>query len=247
MADSGFVITWYDYRNDGSYSDIYAQFYKANGDTVGGNFIVNDDAQGVDYHQYPSVSISPDGHNMVIAWEDYRNDPTEYVAQIMAQKYVDGSAVGGNVVVNGTTLANRYFWGGKRVACTDQRILFCWDDNRRFMGGDIYVKLTDWDLAHIEGEAPVISYVDTLADDTTAAYGPYPVKAVVSDNQSLWNVKLLYQIDGGTIDTLDMTFVAADTFTATIPVQALAPETARRSSTGWRPRTPAGTSRPAGP
>ena len=221
MADSGFVITWYDYRYDGSYPDIYAQRYKANGDTIGGNFVVNDDAPGIACHEYPSISISPDGHNLVIAWEDYRNDPTEYVAEVMAQKYVDGVPVGGNVVVNGTTLANRYFWGGQRVACTDQRILFNWDDNRRFKGGDIYAKLTDWDLAHIEGEAPVISYVDTLADDTTETYGPYPVKAVVTDNQALWNVKLLYQIDGGTVDSLDMAFVAADTFSATIPAQVL--------------------------
>jgi|GEM_PF-654139 len=223
MADSGFVIAWYDYRYDGSYSDIYAQQYKINGDTVGGNFLVNDDPQGVAYHYYPSVAMSPDGHNVVIAWEDYRNDPSGYVAEIMAQKYVDGLPSGGNVVVNGTTLANRYFWGGKRVACTDQRILFNWDDNRRFKGGDIYAKLTDWDLQHIEGESPVISYLDTLADDTTKTYGPYPVKAVVTDNQALMSVQLLYQVDGGTIDTLDMTYVSADTFLAEIPVQAPTP------------------------
>ena len=224
MADSGFVITWYDYRNDGSYPDIYAQFYQANGDTIGGNFIVNDDAQGVAYHYYPSVVMSPDGHNVVIAWEDYRNDPSNGdVAQIMAQKYVDGAAVDGNVVVNGTTMSNRYFWGGKRVACNDQQILFNWEDNRRFKGMDTYAKLTDWDLQHIESELPVISYLDTLADDTAKAYGPYPVKAVVTDNQALMSVKLLYQVDGGTVDTLDMTFVSADTFLAEIPAQAPTP------------------------
>ncbi|MBI5806643.1 Ig-like domain-containing protein [candidate division TA06 bacterium] len=224
MADSGFVITWYDYRYDGSYSDIYAQMYHANGDTVGGNFLVNDDAQGVTYHYYPSVSLSPDGHNMVIAWEDYRNDPSNGdLAQVMAQKYVDGIPEGGNVVVNGTTMSNRYFWGAKRVACTDQRILFNWDDNRRMKGYDIYAKLTDWDLKHIEGEDPVISYVDTLADDTTKTYGPYPVKAVVTDNQALMSVKLLYQVDGGATDSMDMTFVSADTFLAEIPSQVPTP------------------------
>jgi hypothetical protein len=221
MSDSGFIITWEDYRFDGSYSDIYAQLYKANGDTIGGNFIVNDDAQGVAYHYYPSVSLSPDGHNVVISWEDYRNDPNGNVAQIMAQKYVDGVPAGGNVVVNGTTLSNRYFWGGKRVACTDQRILFSWDDNRRMKGFDIYAKLTDWDLQHIEAEPPVISYVDSLGDDATAPYGPYSIKAVVSDNQLLSHVKLLYQINGGTADTLDMSFVSADTFEAVIPAQVL--------------------------
>ena len=155
MADSGFVISWYDYRYDDSYPDIYAQRYHANGDTIGGNFIVNDDAQGVAYHYYPSVVMSPDGHNMVIAWEDYRNDPSNGdVAEIMAQKYVDGVAVDGNVVVNGTTMSNRYFWGGKRVACNDQKILFNWDDNRRFKGMDTYAKLTDWDLAHIQDAIP---------------------------------------------------------------------------------------------
>jgi hypothetical protein len=154
MGDSGFVIAWYDYRYDGSYPDIYAQLFKLNGDTIGGNFLVNDDPQGVVYHYYPSMAISPDGHNVVIAWEDYRNDPNEDVAQIMAQKYVDGVPSGGNVVVNGATMSNRYFWGGKRVVCTDQRILFNWDDNRRQKGMDIYAKLTDWDLQHIQDAIP---------------------------------------------------------------------------------------------
>ncbi len=221
MADSGFVITWYDYRYDGGYSDIYAQQYKINGDTIGGNFRVNDDAQGVAYHYYPSVSISPDGHNVVVAWEDYRNDPSGYVAQIMAQKYVDGVAVGGNVAVNGNVLANRYFWGGKRVACADQRILFCWEDNRRFKAGDIFAKLTDWDLQNIEAEPPVIVWVDLLGDDMSAPYGPYPVKAVVTDNGLLAEVQLVYTVDGGQPDTLDMAPAAADTFAASIPALAL--------------------------
>lgn len=222
MADSGFVITWQDYRYDGSCSDIYAQMYHANGDTIGGNFRVNDDAQGLVDHDCPSVSLSPDGHNMVIAWEDYRNDPNGNVAQIMAQKYVDGVAVDGNVVVNGNTMANRYFWGGKRMACTGQRILFSWDDNRRMKGVDIYARLTDWDLQHIESQPPVISYVDSLDDDIEAPYGPYPVKAVVSDNQAVRSVELLYRINGGTPDTLDMAFAAADTFVISIPEQTVA-------------------------
>jgi hypothetical protein len=221
MSDSGFAIAWYDYRYDGAYSDIYAQLFKLNGDTVGGNFIVNDDPQGVVYHYYPSLSISPDGHGLVIAWEDYRNDPSGYVAQIMAQKYVDGVPSGGNVVVNGPTLSNRYFWGGHRVVCTDQRILFNWDDNQRQKGSDIYAKLTDWDLGHIEAVPPAISYVDSLGDDVSADYGPYDIKAVVSDNQALQEVKLLYQINGGTADTLEMSFVTADTFIASIPAQVL--------------------------
>ena len=218
MADSGFVITWHDDRN-GDW-DIYAQLFNANGDTLGGNFLVNDNASGNNQY-YPSVALSPDGHNMVIGWEDYRNDPNENLAQIMAQKYVDGVAAGGNVVVNGSTISNRYFWGGKRIASTNQRILFSWDDNRRMKGYDIYAKLTDWDLQHIEAEPPVISYVDSLGDDAIAPYGPYTIKAVVSDNQLLSHVKLLYQINGGTADTLDMSFVSADTFEAVIPAQVL--------------------------
>jgi hypothetical protein len=221
MGDSGFAIAWYDYRYDGSHSDIYAQLYKVNGDTIGGNFVINDDAQGVAYHYSPSISLSPDGHNLVIAWEDYRNDPSGYLAEIIAQKYVDGVAVGGNAVVNGTALANRYFWGGHRIACTNLLVLFNWDDNRRFKGGDIYAKLTDWDLQHIEAVPPVISYVDSLGDDISADYGPYDIKAVVADNQALQEVKLLYQINGGTTDTLEMSFVAADTFVAAIPAQVL--------------------------
>ncbi|MDO9391893.1 MAG: Ig-like domain-containing protein [bacterium] len=182
MADSGFVITWYDYRYDDSYPDIYAQRYHANGDTIGGNFIVNDDAQGVAYHYYPSVVISPDGHNMVIAWEDYRNDPSNGdVAEIMAQKYVDGVAVDGNVVVNGTTMSNRYFWGGKRVACNDQKILFNWDDNRRFKGMDTYAKLTDWDLAHIQDAIPPYIVSTSPVNGTTGVGLNTPIVIAFSE------------------------------------------------------------------
>ncbi len=222
MADSGFVIAWDDYRYDGAYPDIYAQRYRANGDPIGGNFRVNDDAQGLVYHYYSSVSMSPDGHNMVIAWEDYRNNPSGNVPQIIAQKYVEGIPEGGNFVVNGTTMANWQFEGGKRVACTDQRILFSWDDNRRIKGIDIYARLTDWDLQHIEAEPPVISYVDSLGDDMAAPYGPYPVKAAVSDNQAVRSVELLYRINEGTSDTLEMVFTAADTFVISIPEQTVA-------------------------
>lgn len=219
MADSGFVIAWYDYRSGNA--DIYAQLYNADGGAIGGNFIVNDDGAGVCEHYSPSVAMSPDGRNVVIAWEDYRNDPNHNVAQIVAQKYVDGLPVGGNVVVNGSTVSNRYFWGARRVACNDQRILFCWEDNRRMKGMDIYAKLTDWDLQNIEAEPPVIAWVDSLTDDYSAPYGPYPVRAVVSDNQLLAEVQLVYRMDGGEPDTLDMAFVAADTFAAAIPALAL--------------------------
>jgi hypothetical protein len=216
-SDSGFVVGWCDYR-DGS-GDIYVQFYKPNGDTIGGDLMLNDDGAGVNDHYYPSISLSPDNSKMMVAWEDYRSSPN--VPEIMAQKCVNGAAEGDNIIINGSALANRYFWGGRKAVCNNQQILFTWDDNRRLEGMDIYAKLVDWDLKHIESESPEICYLDTLPDDTLETYGPYPVKAVVTDNQALMSVKLLYQVNGGAVDTLDMIFTSADTFEASIPQQFL--------------------------
>lgn len=133
-----------------------------------------------------------------------------------------GVPVGGNVVVNDQVLANRYVYGGRNAACNNDRILFAWEDNRRLKGMDVYAKLTDWDLQHIEAEPPVISYIDSLPDDDAAPYGPYPVKAAVTDNQALAWVRLVYQLNGGSPDTLGMLSGTADTFEVSIPVQAVA-------------------------
>ena len=72
--DSGFMITWCDYRTGNA--DIYAQLYTANGDTIGGNFLVDDGGNS----QY-SPKIASNGSGYVITWYDYRNGDADIYAQ----------------------------------------------------------------------------------------------------------------------------------------------------------------------
>ena len=65
-SDSGFVISWYDFRS-GSTWDIYAQRYNAAGDTMGGNFLVNDD--GGTSHQY-NTAVAANDSGFIVTWQD---------------------------------------------------------------------------------------------------------------------------------------------------------------------------------
>jgi len=69
-ARGNFVITWEDERQN-SVSNIYAQYFNANGDTSGTNFIVNDDVLDCP-HQRPAIAVNDSG-NFVITWRDFRN------------------------------------------------------------------------------------------------------------------------------------------------------------------------------
>ncbi|MGP8321957.1 MAG: FlgD immunoglobulin-like domain containing protein [Methanosarcinaceae archaeon] len=88
-----FVIVWEDYRN--GESDIFSQRFQANGDPVGVNIKVNDDAPDND-NLYPKVAVDGDG-NFVVVWEDQRASPRS----IYAQRFNNaGARVGSNFKVN---------------------------------------------------------------------------------------------------------------------------------------------------
>lgn len=217
-SDSQFVVAWCDYRTGGP--NVYAQRVAVDGDTVGSNFKVNDNSGTVQLYDV-STAYSPDGSKFLVSWTDDRYQPDNY--NIMVQAYdASGTPLGANVLVN----REQGWWQqqpeqNRALACTDDRIFFVWEDDRRYHGGDIYAKLTDWDLAHIESTPPVISYIDSLPDDPEAPYGPYTVKAVVTDDRALWYAQLVFRVDGGTPDTLDMSPGAADTFAAEMPELAV--------------------------
>ena len=85
----GGVVVWADYRNHNW--DIYAQRISSVGETLGGNFRVNDDAGTYQQHA-PKVSVSPDGW-FVVVWYDNRSGNDD----IMAQLYDSlGTPKGGN-------------------------------------------------------------------------------------------------------------------------------------------------------
>jgi len=107
MADDGkFVVTWQStgQDGDGSYANIYAQKYNADGTPNGSEFRVN--TYTTNTQQYPAVAIANDGR-FVITWESIGQDSN---GNIYAQKYnADGSVNGSEFLVNIYTANNQKY------------------------------------------------------------------------------------------------------------------------------------------
>jgi hypothetical protein len=139
MDDSGnFVIAWEDCRQNKH--DVYFQRYNSTGVAQGNNEIVNDDAGSADQYR-PSIAMDSGG-NLVIVWEDYRYgiDNPDIIGQ---RYYPDGTKRGSNyrIVADGPFKLETY----PVVVANSQQLAFCWMDNRRARGWDIFAKITTWD------------------------------------------------------------------------------------------------------
>ncbi|MGI9324645.1 MAG: DUF4347 domain-containing protein [Pseudomonadales bacterium] len=96
MDDAGnFVVAWISDGQDGSGFGIYAQRFDADGNQLGGEFLVNtttDNSQS-----YPSVAMAPDGE-FVIVWQSRLAGNTTY--DVNFQRYAeDGTPIGGETQV----------------------------------------------------------------------------------------------------------------------------------------------------
>ncbi|TAJ94598.1 MAG: calcium-binding protein [Gammaproteobacteria bacterium] len=104
LADGGWVVTWQSYYQDGGGAGIYAQRYAADGSTVGGETLVN--TTTANDQSYPAVAALADG-GYAVAWQSYGQDGSNN--GIYAQRYAaDGSKVGGEVLVNATTVDTQF-------------------------------------------------------------------------------------------------------------------------------------------
>ena len=94
--DGSFVVFWVDERNPSN--DIYGQLVDPSGDTIGGNFMINDD--GADYGQYlPSCAMDFEG-NFVVVWYDYRDGNS----RIYGQRFdTAGSPIDSNFMITAGT------------------------------------------------------------------------------------------------------------------------------------------------
>lgn len=72
-----FVIVWHDDRNGDA--DIYGQRYNSNGDTIGLNFRINEDA-GSEIHWYPAA-VMKDSGDFVVVWGDKRSGEWDIYGQ----------------------------------------------------------------------------------------------------------------------------------------------------------------------
>ncbi|MCO6187036.1 tandem-95 repeat protein, partial [Rhizobium sp. L1K21] len=108
LSDGGFVITWNSVATmDIASSDIKAQMYDADGNTVGSEFLVNSETN--ENQSVPSITALSNG-GFVITWQskDGVDDTSGY--GIKAQIYdASGNAVGDEFLVNSETTSNQYY------------------------------------------------------------------------------------------------------------------------------------------
>ena len=73
--DGDFTISWTDQSgNDGDGNGVFAQHFDPNGDTIGGEFLVNTFTTG--FQDASSVAVDVDG-DVVIAWSSFPQDGSE--------------------------------------------------------------------------------------------------------------------------------------------------------------------------
>ncbi|MAT16783.1 MAG: hypothetical protein CMJ46_16110, partial [Planctomyces sp.] len=101
LANTGeFVICWESDPGDGSFRNIYAQRYDANGDPIGSEFLINTTTAQVQSHSGIAMT---DAGDFVITWMSSLQDGSGW--GIYAQKFdSDGNAIGNEFRVNTYTV-----------------------------------------------------------------------------------------------------------------------------------------------
>ncbi|MGV6849896.1 MAG: calcium-binding protein [Marinibacterium sp.] len=90
LPDGGWVAVWQSFDQDGSGEAIVGQRFTADGDTFGGEFIVNTSTGAAQW--YAGVDVADDG-SFVVTWQSHHNGGNVWM--VMAQQY-DGQLVGTN-------------------------------------------------------------------------------------------------------------------------------------------------------
>ncbi len=99
LDGGGFVVTW---QSTNQLQDVFGQRFDANGDPVGGEFLVNTDTVG---QQFSQQVIGLPGGGFVVAWEDGIGD-TEIIGQVYD---AGGAPVGGDFQINTETSGRQGF------------------------------------------------------------------------------------------------------------------------------------------
>jgi parallel beta-helix repeat protein len=96
LTDGRYVVAWQSMYQDGQDAGIVARIYNANGQPLGGEFLVNTTRK--DFQDTPAITALADG-GFVVTWQSRDFGGIEY--DIFAQRYnASGSAVGGEFRVN---------------------------------------------------------------------------------------------------------------------------------------------------
>ena len=122
LEDGGFVVTWSEevYGNTHLRADIRGQRFDANGDRVGGRFLVNTTRADNQYH---SATAGLDDGGFVVVWQNSIGGAS--ATDIFMQRYsASGERVGAQSRVNGYTLAEQS--NPDVIALADGGFLVAW-------------------------------------------------------------------------------------------------------------------------
>uniref|UniRef100_UPI0010F697F4 cadherin-like domain-containing protein n=1 Tax=Pseudomonas sp. D(2018) TaxID=2502238 RepID=UPI0010F697F4 len=148
LADGGYVLSWMSLGQDSSGYGIYAQRYTANGAAMGGELKVN--STTVFDQIQPMITGLADG-GYVLSWMSA--DGSGY--GIYAQRYAaDGTAVGGEMRVNSTTVSDQSYPTISGLANGDYVVSWMSADGS---GGGIYAQRYAVDGSAVGGEVRVNS------------------------------------------------------------------------------------------
>jgi Ca2+-binding RTX toxin-like protein len=173
LTDGGYVVTWNSFGQDGSGSGIYAQRYDMAGASVGGEVQVN--STTLSEQLGSAVTALTDG-GYVVTWTSLNQDGSG--SGIYAQRYdATGVAVGGEVLVNSTTLNDQF--DSAVTALADGGYVVTWQSSGQDgSGSGIYAQQYDASGAAVGSEVQVNTFTANGQGDsavTALADGGYVV------------------------------------------------------------------------
>ncbi|WP_107851448.1 VCBS domain-containing protein [Oceanimonas marisflavi] len=134
LNDGGHLVVWYQF-NGGS-QDIFGQRFNANGDAVGGSFLIN--TTTADQQYYPSAA-GLEGGGFVVVWHSLNQDGSG--AGVYGQRYnASGVAQGSEFLINESTVGEQY--DASVAALADGGFTVSWT-SRQSDSGDIYTRFYD--------------------------------------------------------------------------------------------------------
>lgn len=126
--DSGFVITWEAYGQDGDNQGVFAQRYDNNGSKTGSEFQVN--TYSKNFQGRPAVTRTNDGY--IIIWISLNQHGSGY--GLYAQRFDElGYKVGNEIRISDNNHSNKYY---PEIASSDDEVIITWYSD--IIGGSGY-------------------------------------------------------------------------------------------------------------